>query len=94
MPSYEIPSAPQHVVLSGYLEKMKKEPRMILPQWNRRWVTIEDLTLRWRASETTAATTISGEIPLKGITSVQSFESGSKGAFRYFYPLNKSIENT
>jgi hypothetical protein len=82
MPEFEISAPPQHVVLSGYLEKMKKEPRMLLPQWNRRWISIEDLTLRWRGSESTPATSVSGEIPLKTITSVQSFESGAKGTFR------------
>ena len=69
-----------HVVLSGNLWKMKRQPRNIFQQWNNRYFTIENFCLKWRSGPEKIE---SGSIPLSHISEVRSFESGGKGAHRY-----------
>lgn len=33
--------------LNGYLWKMKQEKKSLVPQWNKRWFSIEGKFLRW-----------------------------------------------
>lgn len=69
-----------HVVISGYLYKMKKEPRNVFQQWTRRHFSVEDFCLKWRGSPDARE---SGSIPLSVISAVRNFESGTKGAFSF-----------
>lgn len=37
--------------LAGYLWKMKRKHKLHLPQWNKRWFSIEGKLLKWYAKE-------------------------------------------
>lgn len=67
--------------LSGYLWKMKREKKTVVPQWSKRWFSIEGRNLKWyRASNSEAA---SGSIDLRNITGAFRFEAGGKGVFSF-----------
>lgn len=40
--------------LGGYLWKMKRKYKVHLPQWNKRWFSIEGKFLKWYAKESSA----------------------------------------
>lgn len=48
--------------LSGYLWKMKRKHKLHLPQWNKRWFSIEGKALKWYSKEDSLQS--SGEISL------------------------------
>lgn len=72
--------------LSGYLWKMKREKKLVVPQWSKRWFSIEGRVLRWY--QTANSESCSEEIELKNITGVSPFEAGGKGVFSFtvYYP--------
>lgn len=72
--------------LSGYLWKMKREKKLVVPQWSKRWFSIEGRVLRWYNAANSE--NCSGEIELKDITRVSPFEAGGKGVFSFtvYYP--------
>lgn len=39
------------VVIAGWLEKMKRAPKLLTTQWNKRWVTVQDDSIQWRHSK-------------------------------------------
>jgi len=65
---------------SGYLWKMKKIKKTVVPQWAKRWYSIEGRHLRWYNSPTSE---LSGEIELADVSGVSRFESGEKGVFSF-----------
>jgi hypothetical protein len=40
--------------VQGYLWKMKRNIKLHLPQWNKRWFTIEGRQLKWYANDSVA----------------------------------------
>jgi hypothetical protein len=48
--------------LAGYLWKMKRKHQLHLPQWDKRWFSIEGKSLKWYAKED--STEASGQISL------------------------------
>jgi hypothetical protein len=70
--------------LAGYLWKMKRKHKFHLPQWNKRWFSIEGKFLKWYQKEDTKVA--SGEISLLDITSMNRFEN-SGGVYRFSSPL-------
>ena len=51
----------------GYLHKLKQSHKVLLPQWNRRWFSIEGRALRWYWSEPSGAEQCRGVIDLASI---------------------------
>jgi PH domain len=72
--------------LCGYLWKMKRSHhRMILvPQWNRRWFSIEGRLLKWYAAASSDHS--SGMVDLRFITNVAAFEAQGVYSFILSYP--------
>eukprot|EP01041_Mallomonas_annulata_P011044 gene11044-23087_t len=66
---------------SGYLWKMKRMKKTVVPQWTKRWYSIEGRYLRWYSSSTTEK--LSGEIELASVTGVSRFEAGGKGVYSF-----------
>lgn len=66
---------------SGYLYKMKRDKKTIVPQWTKRWYAIEGRHLRWYRSSTSDK--FSGELELASVTGVNRFEGGEKGVFSF-----------
>jgi len=66
--------------LSGFLWKMKREKKTVVPQWTKRWFSIEGRYLRWYHSSNSESA--SGSLELKVITGVSRFEAGDKGVYR------------
>lgn len=65
----------------GWLCKMKKSHRVLLPQWNKRWFTIEGTVLRWYSSDPAAsAQDAHGEVNLATIA-LQRFSSTTDYSF-------------
>ena len=73
--------------LNGFLWKMKRNHQKIalVPQWNKRWFSIEGKLLKWYP--TPSAEKASGMVDLRFITSITKFES-SLGVFSFIlsYP--------
>lgn len=59
--------------LCGYLWKMKREKKVLIPQWNKRWFSIEGRKLRWYKSQNDD--TFSGEIDLRDVTDISELQS-------------------
>jgi len=75
--------------LAGYLWKMKKKYQFHLPQWNKRWFSIEGKYLKWYAREDSAE--MSGQISLLDIKSINRFESGG-GVYSFIiYSRERSL---
>jgi PH domain len=72
--------------LCGYLWKMKRSHhRMILvPQWNKRWFSIEGRLLKWYAAASSDHS--SGMVDLRFITNVAAFEAQGVYSFILSYP--------
>lgn len=72
--------------LCGYLWKMKRSHhRMILvPQWNKRWFSIEGRQLKWYAVASSDHS--SGMVDLRFITNVSAFEAQGVYSFILSYP--------
>ena len=65
----------------GWLCKMKKSHRVLLPQWNKRWFTIEGTVLRWYSSDPAASVQDAhGEVNLATIA-LQRFSSTTDYSF-------------
>jgi len=62
---------------SGYLWKMKRAKKTLVPQWAKRWYSIEGRYLRWYNSSSSEQ--MSGELELASVTGVNRFESGGSG---------------
>lgn len=62
---------------SGYLWKMKRTKKTIVPQWAKRWYSIEGRYLRWYTSPSSDEQC--GEIELESVTGVNRFESSGNG---------------
>lgn len=67
--------------LGGYLWKMKRGERRLVPQWTQRWCTIEGVNFKWYSNETTDASQCSGTIPLATVTGVKELRSLVGGAY-------------
>mmetsp|Transcript_18024 Transcript_18024/g.18781 ORF Transcript_18024/g.18781 Transcript_18024/m.18781 type:complete len:290 (-) Transcript_18024:113-982(-) len=75
--------------LAGYLWKMKRKHKLHLPQWNKRWFSIEGKFLKWYAKEESFES--SGQISLLDITSMNRFES-SGGVYSFIiYSRERSL---
>ena len=59
--------------VSGYLWKMKRTPRVLTPQWTRRFFVLEGRRLRWFESE--AAEEERGSVDLRTLTGVSRYSS-------------------
>ena len=76
-----------HVFLQGYMWKLKRNQHKmsLIPQWNRRWFSIERHLLKWYASP--QAEKASGVVDLRFVTDIASFESsGGVYSFVLSYP--------
>jgi hypothetical protein len=67
--------------LGGYLWKLKQGQRLIVPQWNKRWFSIEGKYLRYY--EYANSEECSGTIDLSTLESVQRVDSVVQGAFSF-----------
>ena len=67
--------------LCGYLWKMKRghQKMILVPQWNKRWFSIEGRMLKWYASA--SSDNSSGLVDLRFITNVSAFEA--RGVFSF-----------
>ena len=67
--------------LCGYLWKMKRthQKMILVPQWNKRWFSIEGRMLKWYASASSDQS--SGVVDLRFITNVSAFEA--RGVFSF-----------
>lgn len=72
--------------LCGYLWKMKRshQKKMLIPQWNKRWFSIEGRLLKWYAVASSEES--SGMVDLRFITSVSAFEVQGVYSFTLSYP--------
>lgn len=70
--------------LSGYLLKMKRHRKLLVPQWNRRWFSIEGKFLKWY--ETSTSEESSGSIDLKRVSYISRFEMQGAYSFIIGYP--------
>lgn len=72
--------------LCGYLWKMKRshQKRMLVPQWNKRWFSIEGRLLRWYTVASSEES--SGMVDLRFITNVSAFEASGVFSFILSYP--------
>mmetsp|Transcript_10434 Transcript_10434/g.10054 ORF Transcript_10434/g.10054 Transcript_10434/m.10054 type:complete len:509 (+) Transcript_10434:255-1781(+) len=72
--------------LCGFLWKMKRthQKRVLIPQWNKRWFSIEGRLLKWYAGAGTEKS--SGMIDLRFITNVCAFEASGVFSFIISYP--------
>ena len=66
-------------VLCGYLWKMKRNKKLMVPQWNKRFFSIEGKYLRWYKSHTDEHW--SGFINLLTVTNIQQFEQQGSYSF-------------
>lgn len=66
---------------SGYLWKMKREKKAVVPQWSKRWFSIEGRYLRWYSHANSESA--SGHIEFEQITGVCRFESGGGGVYSF-----------
>ncbi|KAF0694580.1 Aste57867_14568 [Aphanomyces stellatus] len=67
--------------ISGYLSKMKREPKMLTSDWARRWFSLEGKQLKYYQSKT--STEASKSIDLLSIESIRPFDSGDHGLFSF-----------
>jgi hypothetical protein len=67
--------------LGGYLWKLKQGHRIIVPQWNKRWFSIEGKFLRYY--EYVNSEEYSGSVDLSTVESVQRVDSVVQGAFSF-----------
>lgn len=65
---------------AGYLHKMKRKHTAILPQWTKRWFSIEGANLKWYESKDSVEP--NGILDLKQVTAISEFEKGAGGSFR------------
>jgi PH domain len=72
--------------LCGYLWKMKRshQRRMLVPQWNKRWFSIEGRLLKWY--NVASSEESSGMVDLRFITNVSAFEAQGVFSFILSYP--------
>lgn len=72
--------------LCGYLWKMKRshQKRILVPQWNKRWFSIEGRLLKWYT--VAQAEVSSGMVDLRFITNVSAFEAQGVFSFILSYP--------
>lgn len=72
---------------SGYLWKMKKRQRVLIPQWNKRFFSLEGQYLRWY--EDSSATTPNGCADLATVDEVKANLNSGPGiySFSVSYPL-------
>lgn len=72
--------------LCGYLWKMKRshQKRILVPQWNKRWFSIEGRLLKWYT--VAQAEESSGMVDLRFITNVSAFEAQGVFSFILSYP--------
>jgi hypothetical protein len=70
--------------LSGYLYKMKRQRKLLVPQWNRRWFSIEGRFFRWY--ENAHSEEPSGTIDLKKVSYISRFEMQGAYSFIVGYP--------
>lgn len=69
------------VSICGWLHKMKKRQRALLPAWVQRWFTVEDGRLQWYRSKSEHVAR--GFIDLRTVTSIKEFESGKEGSYSF-----------
>jgi len=55
------------IIISGWLKKLKRRSRLFLPDWNARWVTVQNDRIFWRHSKHIE---VAGLIELEHVTSV------------------------
>jgi len=70
--------------LCGYLYKMKKEKKLLVPQWSKRWFSIEGKNLRWYHNSYDDEP--SGSIDLKKVNYITRFEYNQTFSFIVGYP--------
>lgn len=73
------PSSP--IVMRGWLLKLKRNQRLFMSTWNRRWFTIQDGRLNWYSGK--RSKNPSGSIDLEQFTDVEPFEIGGQGCFSF-----------
>lgn len=66
--------------LSGYLWKMKRGTRVIVPQWNKRWFSVEGRYLKWY--EVADSEHPSGSVDLNIVDGIRAFDSAI-GAYSF-----------
>ncbi|RHY09834.1 hypothetical protein DYB28_003933 [Aphanomyces astaci] len=67
--------------ISGYLSKMKREPKMLTSDWTRRWFSLEGKQFKYYTSKST--TDASKSIDLLSIESIRPFDSGDHGLYSF-----------
>ena len=78
----EIPSRPSS--LCGFLWKMKRQRKLLVPQWNKRWFSIEGRYLRWYRIALDDEP--SGSIDLKKVSYITRFQMEGAYSFIIGYP--------
>jgi hypothetical protein len=83
IPWHSLESDGNHVIasLSGHLWKMKRVNTTIIPQWNKRWCTIEGTYFKWYSSNDSIE--CSGTISLKSVTCVKKYKHSTDGTFTF-----------
>ncbi|OQR92877.1 hypothetical protein ACHHYP_03126 [Achlya hypogyna] len=67
--------------ISGYLNKMKHEQKLLTPSWTRRWFSLEGSELKYYGSE--GSMIPSKVIDLLSIESVRPFDTGDHGVYSF-----------
>ena len=70
--------------LCGYLYKMKRRRKLLVPQWNKRWFSIEGKYFRWYTNPTDEEP--SGSLDLKKVSYITRFEMQGAYSFIVGYP--------
>ncbi|RLN48975.1 hypothetical protein BBJ29_004084 [Phytophthora kernoviae] len=79
--SMKTPQERGPVPISGYLYKMKATERLLTPQWNKRFFTLEGMKLKYYQHENSQEA--SKVINLLAIESIRRFENGDHGVFSF-----------
>ncbi|OQS03298.1 hypothetical protein THRCLA_04407 [Thraustotheca clavata] len=67
--------------ISGYLNKMKQEQKLLTPSWTRRWFSLEGAELKYYSTEQSLIP--SKVIDLLSIDSVRAFDTGDHGVYSF-----------
>ncbi|KAG9401087.1 GRB2-associated binding protein [Aphanomyces cochlioides] len=67
--------------ISGYLSKLKREPKMLTSDWTKRWFSLEGRTLKYYRNK--SSLDASKSIDLLAIESIRPFDSGDHGLYSF-----------